>query len=181
MRCSRKLTCWPLSSPGGSLKPPLRPNSTRIGYIASVFAAPKIALLVWHLAEEHQVPVGRGQQVADLGRRHAGRIGAAYQPAHARAHHDVHRDVVLLEPLEHPHMRDSARGAAAKRQADPRPGLFRLGLNGAADRIAVTTSVSDRDRSLQVTSGLTCQCTIHRLHPDRILPRHRAAAVQFAG
>ena len=97
--------------------------------------------------------------VADLGRRHAGRVGAAYQPAHARAHHDVHRDVVLLEPLEHPHMRDPARGAAAKRQADPRPGLFRLGLNAASGE---GEDSQRRERcgdvatgSLHVDSGLT--------------------------
>ena len=62
-------------------------------------------------ALEDALPIDPADDRADLGRRVAARIQSAHARTHARPHHHVHRDRVLLEHLQHADMGEAARAA----------------------------------------------------------------------
>ena len=104
-----------------------RPNSIRVGNSNRILFTPIGKVTERQLAAERLVPIHVLNQLLDLIRSAAGRIDAADQASHAGAGDQVHRHVVLVEPLQHANVRQAERTAPFEHQADFLP-RFRVGL-----------------------------------------------------
>ena len=92
------------------------------------------------LAAECLVPVDVLNQLLDLLRRSASRIDAADQAAHAGAGDQVHRHMVLVEPLQHANVRQAERTAPFEHQADFLSGFLGMKVDGQEDRKSIAVA-----------------------------------------
>ena len=113
-------------------------QATRQAELAALQAQRKLhqEVLVFELAAEIEraarravtegvLPVDRGHDPFDVGRRESGRIQAANDRAHAGASDDIDWHVVFLEHLEHADVSRATCAAARQHQSDSRAGGFR--------------------------------------------------------
>ena len=84
--------------------------------------APERLVVARHLVLEGAVPVHRGEGVLHLLRRHAGRVEAADDRAHAGPGDEVDGDVDLLQDLQDADVRGAARAAAGEDEPETGPG-----------------------------------------------------------
>ena len=73
------------------------------------------------LAAQDKIPIDSFHQLANLFWRVSGCVKASHQAAHARARHIGDGDAMLLEPADHPDVRQPESGSAFKHKSDLRP------------------------------------------------------------
>ena len=96
------------------------------GIPAPILLAPIRLRTVVDVAAKQPVPVDIRHHGPDFARRSSRRVGAAHEPAHARAGDRIDRNPVLLEPFEDPDVRESARRASTEREPHARAAFLRL-------------------------------------------------------
>ena len=108
---------------------------------------------------EHLVPVQALQHIVELGGVQAGGEGAADQATHAGAGGEVNRNAMVLEPADHADVRDTARAAAAERDADGGP----LDVNGRPLGLSGRAGKRDDDCDREKVTHHECPDTVNSL------------------
>jgi hypothetical protein len=89
--------------------------------IAAILFAAIGKLAVGGLGKQCFIPVNAFREFLHFCGRHARGIHHADDAAHAGASHAIHGDVILLQPLNHPDLRQAERCATAERETDAGP------------------------------------------------------------
>jgi hypothetical protein len=87
--------------------------------LATVLLPPKILQLMGCLPKEGEIPIDTVDELTQFLRRHSGGVSPSDQSSNAGSGNVVHRDSVLLEPLEHTEVREPTRAASTQSQPDP--------------------------------------------------------------
>jgi hypothetical protein len=98
--------------------------------VAVVLLAAERLQAIRDVRPQQQVPVGRCEQLLDLGRGHPGRVGAADEGARAGACDRVDRNPVLLQPLQDAGVREPPGRATAECQRHTRTRCRLLAVGG---------------------------------------------------
>ena len=114
--------------PVGPVQPVLQAECGLDLVIAAILLAAIAKLTVGGSGKQGLIPVNALGKLLDFLGRHARGVHGGDDAAHAGAGHAVHRDVILLHPLQHSDFRQAERTAAAERETDAGTGN---GLRGA--------------------------------------------------
>ncbi len=91
---------------------------------ALILLAQERQILVRRAIAQNLIPVEALDQILHLLRANPRCIEASDQPAHTCAGDEIHRDVLLLKPLQHPDVRQPQRAAAFQGHANLQPLLY---------------------------------------------------------